>query len=159
MALNDRMANALKTLCPRQLEMKQYGFEAIPNEVLSIIEMAVSEGYFKKIEIWYDDKNPDPVAVGYIGKYRALSSGWQTLGHYETEAEAAASENCHIVQFAEAGKFLIARWGAEAKALSQLIIDAKARWVTENTVRLTKMLRQTEREIQDIDLTAAEMFG
>lgn len=159
MAMNERMAQALQTLCPRQLEMNQYGFEAIPNEVLSILEMAVKENHFKKIEIWYDDKNPDPVAVGFIGKWRSVDSKWKTIGHYETEDEAKASENCYNVQFQESGKFLIARWGAEAKALSQLILDAKSRWLTEKTVALTKLLRQTERELQDLDLNAAEMFG
>lgn len=155
LAMNNRLQLALKTLCPRQSEMKQYSHEAIPNEVLAILEMAVADKHFHKIEIWYDDKDLDLVAVGINGT-------WRTQGvseEFATEEEAKAAKPGSWTYYSATAHYLLARLGAEAKALSQLVLDAKTRWTVEATARLTRQLRQTQREIEDIELTAVEQFG
>jgi len=55
-----------ETLCPAKTEYKTYNKTAIPLEVLSLIALSEKEGYFESIEIWYDDKTPDPIAIGRI---------------------------------------------------------------------------------------------
>jgi len=85
-----------KTLCPAKVEYKVYGKTAIPIRVLSLIALAEKEKYFKYIEIWYDDKSPDPIVVGYKD------------GQYSSE------------------KHMIARWGdvlRSQKELTEMALD------------------------------------
>lgn len=68
--MNAKAQRIYETLCPAKVEYKSYGKTAIPVRVLSLIALAEKEKYFKHIEIWYDDKSPDPIAIGYKdGKY------------------------------------------------------------------------------------------
>lgn len=55
------------TLCPAKVNYKKYGRTPIPIEILSLVALSEKEGYFESIEIWYDDKSPDPIAVGRTG--------------------------------------------------------------------------------------------
>jgi len=69
--MNTVSERVYETLCPTKQNYREYHKTAIPLEVLSLIALSEKEKYFDKIEIWYDDKTPDPLAVGYVkeGQY------------------------------------------------------------------------------------------
>lgn len=62
--MNTVTQRVYETLCPTKVGYKQYSKTVIPLEVLGLIHLSINEGYFETIEIWYDDKTPDPLAVG-----------------------------------------------------------------------------------------------
>src|SRR4051812_167808 len=64
--MNQQMKIVFETICPTKMLVEKYNKTAIPIEVLSHIALCKQEGYFKKMEVWYDDKNPDPAVVGYV---------------------------------------------------------------------------------------------
>lgn len=97
--MNRRMQRVYQTLCPARIEVAKYNKSTIPLRVLSLIALAQKEEYFKEIEIWYDDKEPDPIAVGL------------TKSRYDDD-----------------GMFILARWGDELKDFPTLLNEAKERW-------------------------------
>lgn len=62
--LNTRMVNVFKTLCPRREDIEDYSKLPIPLIILGHVKQCQMKGYFKKLEVWYDDVMPDPVVVG-----------------------------------------------------------------------------------------------
>lgn len=64
--MNTVSLRVYETLCPAREDYKLYHKTTIPLQVLSLIALSEKEGYFSRIEIWFDDKTPDPIAVGFI---------------------------------------------------------------------------------------------
>lgn len=58
-----------ETLCPRKVKVQEYDKTPIPVEILDLVALSVKEKYFNKIEIWYDDKTPDPACIGFAGEW------------------------------------------------------------------------------------------
>ena len=158
-AMNRTLQNAIATLCPSECSVEDYGFDAIPLEALELIQIAKDCGRFSKIVVAWDEKSPDPVAMGITGAWRAVNSSWNTIGNYETEADAKAAKGVYNVSFQESGRFLIARWGAEFRALSQLIQDAKERFIREKTNEAKKQIADWSHKLATVDLEATEVFG
>lgn len=77
--MNQSMQNIFSTLCPTKINFMEYSKTPMPLEVLKELSFCVNEKYFTKIDIWYDDKTPDPFAIGTTTRYNA--------SYYETEAE------------------------------------------------------------------------
>ena len=65
-------------LCPRKVDVEKYDVTPIPVEILDIIALSKREGYFNKIQIWYDDKTPDPFAIGVLQNYILHKKGTYT---------------------------------------------------------------------------------
>jgi hypothetical protein len=156
MPVNRRLLEAIKVLCPSSCELKEYRHDAIPLPALEAAKMAIEKGFFQKIEVRWDDATPDPIMLGMNGLWYTSANYSK---HFSTKAECEAQANGAIVHFLEREHFLIARWGAEAKALSQLILDAKERFISEAKRRLTQAIRTAQRELDDVELTAQERFG
>lgn len=142
-AMNRTLQNAIATLCPSECSVEDYGFDAIPLEALELIQIAKDCGRFSKIVV----------------AWRAVNSSWNTIGNYETEADAKAAKGVYNVSFQESGRFLIARWGAEFRALSQLIQDAKERFIREKTNEAKKQIADWSQKLATVDLEATEVFG
>ena len=69
MHLKANFVAVFETLCPRKVDVSEYNISPIPLEILDLIALSVNEKYFDKIQIWYDDKNPDPVCIGLKGSW------------------------------------------------------------------------------------------
>lgn len=54
----------LKIICPDVDDVKKYDKAPIPMNALAMLGLATQEGYFKKVEVWHSEGNPDPVMVG-----------------------------------------------------------------------------------------------
>jgi len=64
MHLKTSMISVFECLCPRKVNVEDYNVTPIPVEILDLIALSKREGYFETIQIWYDEKSPDPVCVG-----------------------------------------------------------------------------------------------
>jgi hypothetical protein len=100
--LDEATMRAFKILCPVVSKIKDYTSE-IPLEVLRHIKLSETEKYFDWVEIWHNEKDPDPFAVGRVYKD-------------STSREKEYTWSAH--------HYLIGRWGAEAKPIPALIDDA-----------------------------------
>lgn len=117
------------TLCPAKQCYFEYNKTAIPLEVLSLIALAEKEKYFKKIEIWYDDKTPDPIAVGLVkdGEYGYI--------HY-----------------------ILARWGDVLRPFEELKNKAITVYKNSKTIELRKKITEANRLLEDIDINVDRYF-
>lgn len=62
--LNEMENDIYSSILNQKQDYKSYDSEAIPLKVLSMIALCEKEKYFKRIEIWYSEKNPDPLVIG-----------------------------------------------------------------------------------------------
>lgn len=98
--LNSAMIKQLSTLCPVRTSIEKYTKTTIPLEVLRVYKFAKDNEMFEGYEIWSDDKNPDPMLIGW--KYRN-----------DTAREKGFSW--------EKDRYLIARWGDCALEIPELL--------------------------------------
>lgn len=157
------ITRVFETLCPVKVSVLDYDKSPIPVEILSLVSLAVKEGYFNKIEIWYDDKNPDPACVGSVGRWVAYNNKWATVGSFVTEQEAiaakAADDGIYNVAFAETQKYLIGKWGDVKMGFKELTAKAKSVFMAEKKNRLLTSIKDAQRELEDLELDSEREFG
>lgn len=74
--MNKEMLKVYETLCETKTLLKDYSKTTIPIRVLEIAGLCVIKEYFGKIEVWYDEHDPDPVLVGCDGEDKYLLARW-----------------------------------------------------------------------------------
>jgi hypothetical protein len=74
--LDNQTKNALKWLCPMSATLDKYNHDIPPIEALGLISYAQMTNEFTKIEIHYNDRLPDPVAIGTKGNEAYLICAW-----------------------------------------------------------------------------------
>lgn len=100
--LNQAMQRQLKALCPSSLDISEYKRSTIPLEILEVYKFAKDNDMFESVKIWFDDKQLDPLMIGYK---------WQN---------DQAKEKGYSWQ---KDAYLIARWGDCAKEIPELLKD------------------------------------
>jgi len=126
--MNEQMKLVFGTLCPSKAEVAKYDKSAIPVDVLSHVALCKQEGYFHKLEIWFDNKSPDPVLVGYVtDKYNSPLH-------------------------------LIARWGDEIIPYEQLCEKAIRRYTTAFILGVRQTKQECETALADAELLIRQLF-
>lgn len=97
--INEEMKTQLTALCPSIVEVTDYKRSTIPIEVLQVLKFVKDNEMFEGFEIWYNDKAPDPMLVGW--KYRS-----------DPDRQKGYTWNRQ--------KYLIARWGDCALEIEEL---------------------------------------
>lgn len=121
MKIDPRSERVYKMLCSAVIPYKEYDASTLPLEVLQEIRRCEENGWFHEIQIWYDDKSPDPFLVGVETKQ------WGSP------------------------KFLIARWGDELIPFEQMIAKAIDRFKTAYKRALDRLVMECEVRKQDIE--------
>lgn len=137
MWMNETLKKTFEELCPSKVKISEYSKTPIPVEALGMVSLSVKEGYFDKIEVWYNDKNPDPAIVGY--KYTKGVSEWERNWHAE--------------------RYLLARWSDVKASLAELTDRAKQLFVLRRTNELKDSIVRQQRELEDIEIDANKAFG
>ena len=114
------------TLLDRQVGYKTYSREAIPLAVLSLIALSEAEKYFDTIEIWFSEKNPDPLVVGK---------------RYTSEEARKEGYSWRM------GAYKIAQWGAKFLPMGKLLPLYEAFKREELKVSHENAIRDFEREL------------
>jgi len=163
--INNSTSIVMTTLCPRKVPYKQYDKTPIPLEVLKQMAFSLKEKHFNEIEIWYDDKSPDPFAVGIIANYYAVDRSWKRLKDQEGndslfQSESHAREHCQAISFdlyhvvSEKKHYLIARWADELRPLAQLKDLAKSRIVERYGAKLKSDIEKMQQALKTINENA-----
>lgn len=126
--MNTVQERVYQTICPAAEVYKDYKRTAIPLEVLSLIALAEKENYFDLIQIWYDDKAPDPIAVGIVG------SKWSGK------------------------KYMLARWGHELKPFAALKEEAIARFKESTGIALRRAIATQTDKLTNLDVNVKAYF-
>jgi|ERR1700748_21732 len=127
--MNEQMKLVFQTLCPTKAEVNKYDKSAIPLDVLSHIALCKQEGYFHKLEIWYDNKSPDPILVGH------LTDKYNSAMH------------------------LIARWGDEILPYEQLVEKAIHRYTNAFILSAQECKQECETAIANGQTIIRQLFG
>lgn len=123
--IDPRSERVYKMLCPCSDPFTAYEASTIPLDILQEINRCHQNAWFDKIEIWYDDKSPDPFVVGNIEKVKG--------------------------QYWNVDKFLIARWGDELLPFEQLVAKAIQRFKNRYKMALVKLRADCDQRLQDVE--------
>lgn len=118
MFMTPSIVKTMAVLCPRHVDVDAYDKEPIPMKILDRVALSIHEGYFDKIQVWYDDRGPDPLVVGI----RGTASVFNWSGHLSVSGNG--------------DMYLIGRWGAEKADFDVLKNKASKRWMAQEALRL-----------------------
>ncbi len=170
MHMKESLRGVFKTLCPRHSDVKLFDKTPIPVEILDLVSLSFKEEYFSKIEIWYDDKDPDPVCVGLVlgwilhkkGTYEEVDGDHQfrtkeQAENYISENKLKSVEPYHYSTRDK--RYLIGRWADVGRTFDQLKDLAVTRFVAEKTADLKQTIRDAQRQLEDIAADAEKQFA
>ena len=163
LCINRTQREILSTLCPRSVDIREYDQTPIPAELLDLVALSIKEGYFQQIEVWYDEKQKDPAVIGITGHWSEYSwyddSNKEIKGQkFKTEQEGIDAGGKHI-NFSEDLRYLLGRWADVKEDFTQLAKRAKERFIGAEKVRQEQIIRDANRELEDLDSKAFEKFG
>jgi hypothetical protein len=170
--MNQSMKNIFETLCPTKIEFKEYSKTPIPLEVIRELAFCVGENFFSEIKIWYDDKAPDPIAVGLSTRYRAsyyrtqeakAKSSWSDKEYtgYDFTSKEQAKDYVETMGFihndydTETNQYLIARWADELRPMEELKSLALERLKDKYLAEWSKAIKELQSKVN----TAAETLN
>lgn len=158
--MNESMKRVYKTICATSVEFKEYKKTPIPLEVMKQIAFCVKENHFSKIEIWFDDKAPDPLVVGTTGYYYLYDRGYTHIKDKEgkevqflKESDAKAHQkkhNIHAISFQEDDKYLVARWGDVKRSFAELKEMAKERFIEKHASQMRTDIEKLTGKLKQI---------
>jgi hypothetical protein len=155
MFMNQTTKAVFETLCPRKVSIESYNITPIPVEILDLVALSKKEDYFDKLEIWYDDKNPDPACVG-------INKKWGEMNNYnfatQKEAESAIGKSLSSWNYEEK-YYLLGKWADVKQSFEQLKARAIERFKEQEINTAKTQIKYYERKIEDIDIEATNKFG
>ena len=164
MHLKTGLINVFKTLCPRQVSVESYNVTPIPLEILKLVALAKKDNHFNKIEIWYDDKTPDPICVGITGYY--YQSTWgdnrnKELDnkHFNSEQDCKDAGATGSIYFAEKSHYLIGKWADVKQSFAELKERAHSRFLEEQGANYRSQIKDYQRRLDDLENDAIQRFS
>lgn len=168
--MNTTMQRVCETLCPRKVDFREYDKTPIPLEVLQQIKLCVNDNHFQKIEVWYDDKSPDPFIIGKTGYYYSYNDkmddaeGNNLEFSTEEELHSRAKEvglerkdyNC---SYSTKDSYLVARWGDELRDFKELKKLAIERFIDEAGTQMRKSLNDIQEKLNTLETNAASFIN
>lgn len=160
--MNTGIKIIMETLCPTKVGFKEYNKTPIPLEVMRQLHFSIKENHFKHIEIWYDDKTPDPLAVGYTYQFYCYDRSYKHLQNeknkdvlFETEKEAR--DYCNVIGFdcygvakKDENKYLIARWADVLRPFNELKELAKERIIEKYGATLKVEIEEKQQALNKL---------
>lgn len=159
------LQNVFECLCPRKVPVETFSTTPIPVQILDLIALSKREGYFDNIEIWYDDKDPDPACVGMkFHKFYSQTNEGNLKNTFNTKAEAKEDmvTNGWLEREpygTDREHYLMGKWGDVKHSLDELKQLATQRYMAEEGNDLRKRLKEAERGLADLEQTAFERFN
>lgn len=164
--LNNGMKNVFTTLCPSKVHITQFDKTPIPVEILDLVALSNKENYFQRIEIWYDDKNPDPACVG-------IKEDWAINGNNlpdglprfdnQNDCDKYIKENdidgeSYHYSWQD-NHYLLGKWADMKHSLDELKEMARKRYITEKENNIKKKIRDYNRKLEDIETAAIDYIN
>lgn len=162
MFIKTGMKNVFETLCPRKVDVKDYDITPIPVEILDLVALSKKEKYFQKIEIWYDDKNPDPLCVGTTCSYYGYRNGsWSSddVVKKETKKEVKDIIGDYSVYETDVKLYLLGKWADVKHSFDELKEMATKRYISEKGNEYRKQIKEAKRGLDDLEIEAFDKFN
>lgn len=170
--MNQSMQNIFATICGTRTDVKDYSKTPMPLEVMRELAFCKTENYFSNIKIWYDDKTPDPIAVGtctrFSASYYKTQEDKDKASYYNKECTAydftsreQAIDYVETMGFffndtnTQNNEYLIARWADELRPIEELKSLALERLQDKYVSEWNKAIK----ELQSKVLTAKETLN
>lgn len=160
--MNTTMKTIFETLCPCKVDFKKYDKTPIPLEVLKQIALSVRDKHFQEIEIWYDDKTPDPAVIGktqqfycYDKAYKHMKGANGLTLYFPTRTEAEQYAEVTGFQLSGTSEFetkhyLIARWADVVRPIAELKELAKERLIDKYGPELKKEIEAKTQALKNL---------
>lgn len=165
MHLKTSLVNVFECLCPRKVDVEEYCITPIPVEILDLIALSKKENYFSKLQIWYDDKSPDPVCIGmnYSLWYSHKDDGGlnKSFSTYN-DALKNQEENGWFKRKPYGTSptyYLLGKWADVKHSFEELKEIAKNRYISEKANELKKQIKEAQRQLDDIETEAFDKFN
>lgn len=126
LSMNQSLINICECLCPRKVKIEEYNVTPIPVEILDLVALSKREKYFDEVQIWYDEKSPDPFCVGSMQR-PGSAYNWDKV------------------------YYLLGKWGDVKQSFEELKARATERYKAMKTHQLNKTITDASRELEDID--------
>lgn len=157
------LEEVLLCLCPKQVNVEEYDISPIPVEILELVALSKRENYFSTIEIWYDDKSPDPVCIGKKATYYTYSKSYSTIirGLSLEQAKEEKKSNPDVMSYNEenAGLYLIGKWADVKHSFEELKEMAIKRYIGQKNNEFKKAIQKAERGLLDLQTEAFDRFN
>jgi len=161
--MNTCMERVFSTLCPEKVELSKYNKTPIPLEIMKQLSFTINDRHFAKIEVWYDDKSPDPAIIGLHGYWYVYGKDMKGYDHAENESgqdieflsqvdadKYKVDNNFACSSFCEKGKYLIAKWGDVKREFSGLKDIAIERFIDQYSSTLKTDIATLEQKLKSI---------
>jgi hypothetical protein len=150
-----------ETLCPSKTDIESYSITPIPVEILELVSLSKRENYFGKVQIWYDEKSPDPFAVGIAGDWIPRIPGTWLWQQYQTSYEDALAlcEGNEKPYFSEKQFYLIGKWADVKHSWKELREMAAERFIAMKGNEYEKMIVAGKRGLEDLKAEAFDKFN
>lgn len=160
MHLKKTQKNVCEQICPVKVNVKQYSITPIPVEILDLIALSFREEHFHEIQIWYDDKAPDPFAIGIIGEYYSYNEKG-TSKYFKSEKEAIEYSKDGKATFStwSAEHYLIGKWADVKRSWGELKEMAIERFMAIEGNEFRKQIKNAERGLEDLETSAFDKFN
>lgn len=161
MHLKQSLQNVFECLCPRKVNIEDYNITPIPVEILELVMLSKRENYFNQIQIWYDDKSPDPACIGITKKWsNGIGSGYI----YNSQKEATESTNgkkkeSELNYYYNSTYYLLGKWADVKHSFEELKEMATKRFLAQEGNELRKKIKEAQRELDDLETTAFDKFN
>jgi len=162
MFIKTSMYNVFKTLCPRSVPVSKYNITPIPVEILDLIALSKRENYFQSIEIWYDDKDPDPLCIGKTCKFYGYKNGsWNSNDRFEaaTKQEVKDVIGEHNVYETDEKHYLLGKWADVKHSFDELKEMATKRYISERGNEHRLRIKEAQRGLDDLETEAFSRFN
>lgn len=165
MHLKQTLINVFECLCPRKVEVEKYDVTPIPVEILELIALSKREGYFQTVQIWYDDKSPDPACIGmnYNTWYGHKDDGGLDTSFKTREEAQAYMDTKGYTKYKPYGTnevyYLLGKWADVKHSFDQLREMARKRFIAEEGNIYRKDLVAAQRGLDDLETTAFDKFN
>jgi len=165
MYVKKSMANVFETLCPRKVSVEQYNLTPIPTEILELVVLSKRENYFEKIQIWFDDKEPDPICVGLNTTYYGYTKDMNGK-------RGSRTDNMTPEQFNEFKQredydwgtedstkvYLLGKWADVKHSFEELKERAKMRWMKTELASYRAQIKQYQGYIDNLEQDCIKRF-
>lgn len=150
-----------ETLCPAKVDIDKYSITPIPVEILELISLSKKESYFGKMQIWYDEKSPDPFAIGIAGEWiPRQGSNWIWNNPQKSYEDALTlCDNGSSPYFSEKEFYLIGKWADVKRSWKELREMATERFIAMKGNEYNKMIVTAKRGLEDLKTEAFDKFN
>lgn len=169
MHLKSGLVETFKTLCPSKVDVKNYNLTPIPVEILDLVALSIKEDYFAKIEIWYDEKDPDPVCIGSSPDWfidDEKGSKLKNVLPFKSKKDAQdyidlnGLVNHKPYQYAtQAMLYLIGKWGDVKRSFEDLKKMAANRYFIEQTNSYRQTIKTYQGYLDNLKEETFRKFG